>query len=80
MGLSVSNKIVEKYFKFLNLLDNSSKKMIIKKLNDSLNEPTEKTFNLNEVFGKWEDDKTADEIIKEIRDSRVNKKLNLDME
>ena len=55
-------------------------KMIIKKLNDSLNEPTEKTFNLNEVFGKWEDDKTADEIIKEIRDSRVNKKLNLDME
>tara|TARA_R100000152_G_C6663915_1_gene102062 strand:+ start:459 stop:701 length:243 start_codon:yes stop_codon:yes gene_type:complete len=80
MGLSVSNKIAEKYFKFLNLLDNSSKKMIIKKLNDSLNEPTEKTFNLNEVFGKWEDDKTADEIIKEIRDSRVNKKLNLDME
>lgn len=80
MGLSVSNKIAEKYFKFLNLLDNSSKKMIIKKLNDSLNEPVEKTFNLNDVFGKWEDDKTTDEIIKEIRDSRVNKKLNLDME
>ncbi|MGM0581420.1 MAG: hypothetical protein ACQETL_12110 [Bacteroidota bacterium] len=80
MGLSVSNKIAEKYFKFLNLLDNSSKKMIIKKLNDSLNEPAEKNFNLNDVFGKWEDDKTADEIIKEIRDSRVNKELNLDME
>jgi len=80
MSLSISNKIAEKYFKFLNLLDNTSKKIIIKKLNDSLDEPTEKTFNLNEVFGKWEDDKSADEIIKEIKDSRVNKELNLDME
>jgi hypothetical protein len=80
MGLSVSNKIAEKYFKFLNMLDNSSKRMIIKKLNDSLNEPAEKTYDLNDVFGKWEDDRTADEIIKEIRDSRLNKKLNLDME
>ena len=45
MSLSISNKNSRKiFFKFLNLLDNTSKEIIIKKLNDPLDEPTEKTF------------------------------------
>jgi len=38
MGLELTNKAIEKYFKFLSRLDNGSKKRLIIKLAESIEE------------------------------------------
>jgi hypothetical protein len=38
-----------------------------------MKEKPEEDFNLNSLFGAWEDSVDSDEIIKEISDSRVEK-------
>ena len=55
-----------------------SKKKLIVKLTESIeiNEPNE--FDLSSLYGAWEDSRSSDEIIKEIIDSRVNKKDEID--
>ena len=73
-SLTVSNKILEKYFGYLKNLDNSAKKNLIIKLTKSIETKSNKTFDIKSVFGAWDDDRTSDEIIKEIKSSRVEKK------
>lgn len=77
--LTVNHKILEKYLSLLEGLDKSSKKTIIEKLSKSLEDKTVKT-DLESLFGAWEDEKSSDEIIKEIRDSRVEKSEKLSFE
>jgi hypothetical protein len=69
------NKILENYFRMLRNLDNVSKKKLITKLTESL-EVKEEKADLKTLFGAWEDDKDSDEIIKEIRESRIEKAEN----
>jgi len=68
----MSNKALDKYFGLLSRLDNSTKKRLIIKLTESLELEKEKS-DLKSLFGAWEDSRESDEIIKEIRESRVNK-------
>ncbi len=77
--LTVNNKILKKYLSLLEGLDKTSKKTIIEKLSKSLEENVVKK-DLESLFGAWEDEKSSDEIIKEIRDSRVEKSENLSFE
>ncbi|MFL0683868.1 hypothetical protein CLV31_11661 [Algoriphagus aquaeductus] len=77
--LTVNNKILEKYLSVLEGFDKSSKKTIIEKLSKSLEDKAIKT-DLESLFGAWEDEKSSDEIIKEIRDSRVEKSEKLSFE
>ena len=72
-NLSITNKALEKYFGLLNRLDNPSKKRLIKKLTESLDFEKNAT-DLKLLFGAWEDSKDSDEIIREINESRVNKR------
>ena len=72
-SLAISNKILDKYFGYLKNLDNKSKKSLIIKLTKSIETKSKKEFDLNSIFGVWEDDRNSDEIISEIRSSRVNK-------
>lgn len=74
--LTLNNKTLEKYFGLLKGLDNLSKKKLIIKLTESLETEVEKG-DLKTIFGAWEDDKDSDEIIKEIRKSRVEKADNV---
>ncbi|WP_100627962.1 hypothetical protein [Algoriphagus formosus] len=74
-NLTLNNKTLEKYFGMLRGLDNLSKKKLIKKLTDSLEKKEEKV-DLRSLFGAWEDNKDSDEIIKEIRESRIEKAEN----
>jgi len=60
-------------------LDNLSKKKLIIKLTESL-EIKEEKIDLKTLFGAWEDNKDSDEIIKEIRESRVEKAEDLGFE
>lgn len=72
-NLAITNKTLDKYFGFLRRLDNNSKKRLIIKLTESIEVKENTTFNLKSIYGAWEDNKDSDEIIKEIRDSRMEK-------
>lgn len=78
-NLSLNSKTLEKYFGVLRGLDNLSKKKLIIKLTESL-ELKEEKVDLKTLFGAWEDDKNSDEIIKEIRGSRIEKIEDLGFE
>lgn len=74
MGLVLTNKNIDKFLGFLIRLDNRSKKKLIMKLAESIEPGEEKKINLNDFYGAWEDKRDSDEIINEIRNSRVEKK------
>ncbi|MDA3906254.1 MAG: hypothetical protein PF484_09285 [Bacteroidales bacterium] len=69
--LSISSKILDKYFGFLINLDNNSKKRLIIKLTDSIETEKKENTDLNLLYGAWIDNRDSDEIIREIRDSRI---------
>ena len=74
--LAINSKILDKYFGFLVKLDNNSKKRLIIKLTESIETEVEKKSDINLLYGAWIDDRDSDEIIKEIRDSRIeNRKI-----
>ena len=72
MGYAISNKAIERYFSFFKNLDLVTKKKLIIKLTESIEPENDKPFNLKKLFGAWEDSRDSDEIIKDIRESRVN--------
>ena len=71
--LSISNKILDRYFGFLLNLDSSSKKRLINRLSESMQKEQKSATDLRLLFGSWVDEKEADELIHEIRSSRVEK-------
>lgn len=72
-GLTISNKILEKYFGYLKRLDIKSKKSLISKLKKSIDSDSDNDFDLKSIFGKWDDNRSSDEIIADIKESRVEK-------
>lgn len=73
-SLTVNNKSIDKYFKYLKRLDNGSKKRLIIRLTETLEVEKSSSGDVDSLFGAWEDDRSSDEIIKEIRDSRMESK------
>lgn len=71
MSLALTNKTIDKYFGFLWRLDNNSKKRLIIKLTESIETKSDKNFDLKALFGNWEDTRNSDEIINDVRNSRV---------
>ncbi len=78
MGLTLTNSTIDKYFGFLSRLDNSSKKRLIAKLTESIEDKNEVKIKLKDLSGAWEDSRDSDEIINEIKNSRVNKHDNIE--
>ncbi|WP_375578263.1 hypothetical protein ABWH96_14645 [Marivirga tractuosa] len=78
MALSLTAKTIDKYFGFLSQLDNRSKKNLIIKLTESIEEKEKKGISLKDISGAWDDSRESDEIIEEIRKSRVEKQDNID--
>ncbi len=72
-SLTLSNKILEKYFGYLKNLDIKSKKILISKLSESIGKKPNSKFDLNSMFGAWDDERDSDLIISEIISSRVIK-------
>ena len=66
-SLSISNKMVERYFSYFRHLDSSAKKKLIIKLTESIEVKSDKKFDIESVFGAWEDNRTSDEIMSEIK-------------
>ena len=64
--------IADYYFGFLNNLNSISKLDLISKLSQSLKESDRnQEASLQSLFGAYKSDETAEEIIAEIRESRV---------
>lgn len=78
MGFALTNTTIDKYFGFLSRLDNSSKKRLIIKLTESIEDNKKSNISLKDLSGEWEDSRESDEIIKEIRNSRVEKQINIE--
>lgn len=72
-GLTITNKILDKYFGYLKNLDNKAKKSLIVKLTESIENKPKKGFDPKSIFGAWVDNRSSDEIIADIRTSRVEK-------
>lgn len=75
-SLSISNKILDKYFGYLKYLDNNAKKYLINRLTISMEKnprDNKEEFDLESIAGKWIDSRSSDEIINEIRMCRVEK-------
>ena len=74
--LTISSKILDKYFGFLINLDNNSKKRLIIRLTESIETEKKENTDLNLLYGAWTDDRDSDEINREIRDSSIEKQNN----
>ena len=77
MRISIKNTSIDKYLSFLIKLDNISKKRLIVKLTESIEVKEKKHLDLKSLYGAWEDSRTSDEIINDIRNSRVKKPIDL---
>jgi len=71
-SLAISNKSLDKYIRSLSKLDTNSKKKLIIKLTASIESKDNGSFDLKSIYGAWEDSLDSDEIIKQIKDSRVD--------
>ncbi len=72
-SLTISVEILNRYFRYLEDLDKLSKRSLILKLRESMKVEKPNRSDLKDIFGAWEDDASSDEIIRRIRDSRVEK-------
>ena len=68
----VNTSVVDGYFGLISTLSNANKKALIDKLIQSAEEVKPEPYaNLKESFGAFESEQTADEIIADIRNSRL---------
>jgi len=70
MNLSISTVAVESYFRLLRNWDANSKKKLIIRLVESLEPRSPADFSA--CFGAWQDDRDAEDIIREIDQARQN--------
>ena len=73
MSTITEKRIVNSYFRFMKNWDNETKKDLIIKLTSSIDDKPKDKFDFSSCFGVWEDERSTDDIINEIRSDRVNK-------
>lgn len=73
MKIDTNAILLDNYFGLLNSLNRESKIKLIAKLSNSIVEETteEKINKVEKFFGAFKSDKSAEEIIKEIKESRA---------
>ena len=72
MPTSLNNKLVDGFFNYMKNWDDEAKKDIILKLNKSMVSDENKSRDFSLCFGAWNDSRSADEIIDDLRVDRVN--------
>lgn len=79
MSLALKDTTIDKYFGFLVRLDDATKKRLIVKLTESIEIKEKNHHDLASLYGAWEDSRSSDEIINDIKNSRVEKKDNVEL-
>lgn len=72
MSLAFEKNKVNSYFRLLKNWDTESKKDLIIKLTKSIQAKSEDRHDFSLCFGAWEDERSAEEIITDIQNSRIN--------
>ena len=72
MSIVTEKRIANSYFRFMKNWDNETKKDLIIRLTASIDDKPKDRFDFSLCFGAWEDERSAGEIINEIRSDRVN--------
>jgi len=70
MSLPISTTKIDNYFRLLRNWDVNSKKKLIIRLVESLE--SKPTADFSACFGAWQDDRDAEEIVREIYQARQN--------
>jgi len=70
-GLELSREALDQYFKVFNNFSVATKKKLIAMLTESIGEEQETSQKIDELYGAWEDDKSADEIVNKIQEART---------
>ena len=65
-NLTISSKILDKYFGYLKNLDKKAKERLIPKLIESIDTQSDKGIDPKSMFGAWVDSRTSDDIIADI--------------
>ncbi len=78
MSIVINDTSLERYLRFLTRLDNVTKKKLIVRLTESIDFKENKGFNLATLNGAWKDSRSSDEIISEIKKSRVEKNHSIE--
>jgi hypothetical protein len=78
--INLNKKSIDNFFGFLYRMDTNSKKNLIIKLTQSIEEPKAKLNSIASLFGTWKDTRDSDSIILEIKESRKNNREILDFE
>ena len=74
--IHLNSKSINNFFGFLFKMDSKSKKRLIIKLTESIEDTKTDNKSIASLFGSWIDTRDSDLIIKEIRDSRTNNRDN----
>lgn len=69
--LKIGDKSLAHYFGFLKNLDSPSKKKLIAQLTNSMKPTKNENQGIDHLCGAWEDNKSAEEIILDIKNSRI---------
>ena len=72
MNIAISNRTFDKYFRLLKNWDIEAKKNLIIKLTSSIEAKTKDHYDFSACYGAWTDDRSAEEIINELRGDRKN--------
>ncbi len=70
MSISIPSNTIESYANLMRNWDVDSKKSMINRLAESLESKTSSDFSA--CFGAWQDDRDAEEIVREIYEARQN--------
>ena len=75
--IDINKRLVETYFAMMSNLGSDSKLDLISKLTSSMRKKSDPSdTSIIKLFGAFENDKSAEEIISELRSSRIfNKKI-----
>lgn len=72
MNATITKRIVNNYLRYMRNWDNETKKDLIIKLTASIDSKSKEKYDFSSCFGAWEDDRSAEEIISDLRADRVN--------
>jgi len=72
MSITTEKRMANSYFRLMKNWHNETKKDLIVKLTESINDKPKDNYDFSSCFGAWSDNRSADEIAEEIRSDRVN--------
>ena len=70
-AMNINDRLVKTYLKLLTALSVEARLDIISQLSQSLKQPLKEKYSVDYFAGAWDDERSADEIIEEIRAGRT---------